>query len=131
MRWEYEKLGDDGEIKYLPAHDFEGKITGKIVIGLKLYFDENPGEAARCGWIKHIKRDYKEIRELYPDWNPQTQNIFVTQKQVDEWTIEDEYHFEDKSQQQLALEEMMETMGLYAADRVVQIDDAGGVIAGW
>lgn len=131
MRWDYEKLDENGKMRYLPAHDFDGKITGKVIIGLKRYFDENPEEAHRLGWTKHIKYNFKEIEEKFPDYNPQTQNLFTTLKQIDEYTIEDEFHISDKSSEQMALEELMETMGLYTADRIVQIDDAGGVIVGW
>ena len=37
MHWDYEKM-EDGKIKYLPAHDYDGKITGKIIIGIKFFF---------------------------------------------------------------------------------------------
>lgn len=129
MHWDYEKM-EDGKIKYLPAHDYDGKITGKIIIGIKFFFDENPEEAHRLGWIKHIKHDYNEINQMI-DYNPQTQNLFVHTLQVDEYTIEDIYSVAPKSEEQLALEELLETMGLYTAERIVQVDDAGGVVAGW
>lgn len=129
MHWTYEKLDENGKMKYLPAHDFDGKITGKIILGVALYFDENPEEARRLGWTKHIHHDAKEIREMV-DFNPQTQNLLTSQKQIDEFTIEDTYDVIDKTEKQMEYEEIFEAVGLFTYERVVQIDDAGGVIAG-
>ena len=107
MTWSYEKLDEKtGKKKYLPMNDFDGKVTGKIVFGVKNYFDENPGEARRLGWIKHIHHTTKEIKELVGDWNRQTQTLMTTTRQVDEWTIEDQYHVVDKSEEQILFEEL-------------------------
>ena len=106
MTWSYVKLDENGKRKGLPTNDFDRKVTGKVIYGVKQYFDENPEEAHRLGWIRCIHHSKKEIREIVGDWNPQTQNLIVTQKQIDEYTVEDTYHVMDKSEEQLLFEEM-------------------------
>ena len=92
MYWTYEKLNDQYEVKtcYPNENDYDGSITGHFV-----------------GWIKHIKHSKEEIREIVGGWNPQTQNLITTLKQIDEWTVEDTYHVLDKSEDQLLFEEML------------------------
>ncbi|MBR3385475.1 MAG: hypothetical protein IKG69_09810 [Atopobiaceae bacterium] len=109
MNWEYVRLKEDGTIEHCPTYDYDGSITGKIVVNVKAYFDENPSERIRLGWTKHLKLNKDEIREQVGDWNRQTQYLTRTTKQVDEWTIEDVYHVHDKSEQMLLLEEIAET----------------------
>lgn len=109
MNWSYVRLKEDGTIESCPPCDYDGSVTGKIVVGVKAYFDENPEEARRLGWTKHITHSKDEIKERVGDWNPQTQYLTRTTKQVDEWTIEDVYHVHDKSEQMLLLEELAET----------------------
>ena len=106
MYWGYVKLDEHGKRKSPPMNDFDGKATGKIVFGVKNWLDENPEERKRLGWIKCIHHTKKEIREIVGDWNPQTQNLIVSQKQIDEYTVEDVYHVMDKSEEQLLFEEM-------------------------
>lgn len=106
MYWSYVKLDEHGKRKSPPMNDFDGKATGKIVFGVKNWLDENPEERKRLGWIKCIHHSKKEIREIVGDWNPQTQNLIVSQKQIDEYTVEDIYHVMDKSEEQLLFEEM-------------------------
>lgn len=103
--WFYEKLDEDLKIKRAPYHDADGKVTGKHIINLKAYFDENPAERIRLGWIKHIQLTHKEIKEQYPH-NPMTHFIMVTTKPVDEYTVEDEYHIVEKSEEMLWFEEL-------------------------
>ena len=103
--WFYEKLDEDLKIKHAPYHDADGKVTGKHVLNLKAYFDENPEERKRLGWIKHIQLTHKEIKEQYPH-NPMTHFIMVTTKPVDEYTVEDEYHIVEKSEEMLWFEEL-------------------------
>lgn len=102
--WVYEKLNEKGEIDriYNGKNDPGGKITGKCVINVKAYFDENPDEWKRLGWTKHIKPDQKKVQ-----CNHQSQFIVTSQRQVDPYTIEDVYHVMDKSEEQLAFEEML------------------------
>lgn len=98
----YEKLDENLNVVRCPMDDKDGSITGYIRIGLSRWFDENPEERIRLGWTKHIVPDRSEI-----DYNPQTQFILTTQRQVDEWTITDVYHVRDKSEEQLLFEEML------------------------
>lgn len=101
-KWTYEKLDEKGKIKHCPQNDFDGKITGHIVIGVKQWFDENPAERIRLGWIKHIYADRKSV-----EYNKQTQYLIKSQRQVDEYTIEDVYHVLDKTEEQMLFEDML------------------------
>lgn len=103
--WFYEKLDEEYKIKRAPYHDADAKVTGKHVMNLKAYFDENPEERKRLGWIKHIQLTHKEIKEQYPH-NPMTHFIMVTTKPIDEYTVEDEYHIVEKSEEMLWFEEL-------------------------
>lgn len=96
--WQYEKLMDDGKIKIIAGNfnDFDAKITGKYVFGVKAYFDENPEERLRLGWTKHIHHNTKFI-----EFNKQTQYLEKTVKIIDEYTIEDEYTVKDKTEEMM------------------------------
>ena len=107
MDWSYEKLTEQYELKTCPTNDYDGSVTGHIVYNVPAWFDENPEERKRLGWIKHIRHSKEEIREIVGGWNPQTQNLVTTLKQIDEWTVEDTYHVLDKSEEQLLFEEML------------------------
>ena len=96
----YEKLEEDLSVTRCPMDDKDGSITGKIIIGLSRWFDENPEERIRLGWIKHIAPDR-------PVYNSQTQYIETTQAQVDPWTVTDVYHVVDKDEEQLLFEERL------------------------
>ena len=37
LRWGYERLKEDGKIEYAPSNDYDGKITGHIVFGVKQF----------------------------------------------------------------------------------------------
>ena len=103
----YEKYDPDtGDIKRCPTDDKDAGVTGKIILNLPRYFDENPEERKRLGWIKHITHDTREI-----DYNRQSQFLVCTLRQIDEYTIEDTYHVLDKSEDQLAFEEMLSVAG--------------------
>lgn len=106
MRWGYEKLNEDMKIEYLPTNDTDGKITGKIIMNLKAYFDENPEERIRLGWTKHITYSDEEIKEKV-QYNPQTQYLIKYQKQIDEYTIEDAYNVIDKTEEMMLFEDML------------------------
>lgn len=105
MRVTYEKLNEKGEVQRIGdyTNDPDAKITGKVVINVKAYFDENPEERIRLGWTKHISYDKPNV-----EYNKQTQFLVVNQRQVDEYTIEDVYHVMDKSEEQMAFEEMLQ-----------------------
>lgn len=103
--WQYDKLQEDGTIKTISGdfkNDPDGKITGHIVMNVKAWFDENPDEWKRRGWTKHILHQSKEV-----EYNKQTQFLVKATRQVDEYTIEDEFFVLDKSEEQLAFEEML------------------------
>lgn len=95
--WTYEKLQDDGKIKNAPVNDYDGKITGHIVFGVKQWFDENPEEARRLGWVKHIKHNPAK----WIDYNRQTQYYVISHKVIDPYTYEDEYHVFDKTEEMM------------------------------
>lgn len=102
MAYTYEKY-EDGSVKSLPQDDKDGEVTGKCVLNVKAYFDENPEERKRLGWIKHITHDTNELL----GYNPQTQFVVKGIKTIDEYTVEDTLHAMEKSEDQLAFEEML------------------------
>ena len=100
--WYYEKLDPEtGRIKHAPVNDYDGKITGRIVFGVKQWFDENPEERKRLGWIKHITHDAKGI-----EFNRQTQYLVDAVRTIDEYTVEDDFKVVDKSEERMRLEEI-------------------------
>ena len=101
QKWRYEKLDENGKIKHTPRDDMDGKITGKIVYGLKAWFDENPSERIRLGWIKHLYTEYKDI-----EYNRQTQYYMTSIRVIDEYTVEDVYHIRDKTEEMMMNEEL-------------------------
>lgn len=105
MTWRYEKMGEDLKIERCPQDDKDGKVTGKCIINLPKWFDENPAERIRLGWTKHITYDDKEIKEKWP--HTQSQYLVSSPRQVDEYTIEDDYRVLDKSEEQMLFEEML------------------------
>ena len=90
--WEYERLKEDGKVEYAPMNDYDGKITGRVVFGVKAWFDENPEERIRLGWVKHIHHSTKDI-----EYNRQTQYLAKSHRIIDEWNYEDEWHILDKT----------------------------------
>jgi hypothetical protein len=105
----YERLKEDGDLEHCPTYDYDGSITGKIVVNVPAYFDENPEERIRLGWVKHIKYNKDEIAEQVGGWNRQTQFLAPSTRQIDEHTIEDVYHVMDKSEEMLLMEEVAES----------------------
>lgn len=97
--WEYEKLQEDGKVKRVSTNfnDFDAKITGKYVFGVKAYFDENPEERIRLGWTKHIMHNV----DKYVQYNKQTQYLVKSVKVIDAYTVEDEYHVMDKTEEMM------------------------------
>lgn len=128
MHWTYERLDENGNVQHCPAVDADGKVTGHIVIGVKQWFDEHPDERVRLGWVKHVSYDYDEIREMCPSYNPQSQMLIRTTRQVDEHTVEDVYHAVDKSEEAMLMEEIFNTAGLYVPSGHVILDGNGGVL---
>lgn len=104
----------DGEVEHCPTNDYDGSVVGRIVFNVAAYFDENPEEARRLGWVKHVTHTSKEIHELV-DWDEQTQFLVKSMRQVDEWTVEDEYHVLDKTEEMLLREELDVTGDYYSS----------------
>ena len=114
-KWSYQKLDTEtGKIKYAPVNDFDGSVTGHIVFGVPTWFDENPEERKRLGWIKHIQHDPKDI-----EYNKRTQYLVQSVRQVDEYTVEDEYHVMDKSEEMMRLEELTRNSWSWESDDIV------------
>lgn len=101
----YEKYDEDYNVRYCPLNDYDGSVTGKIVIGVEAWFDENPEERKRLGWVKHILHSRKEV-----DYDSQTQYVIPIVNKIDDYTIEDEFKVIDKSEEMLLLEEMLEVV---------------------
>ena len=124
LRYEYERLDEKGEYEWLPLNDLDAKITGRIVIGLKQWLDENPEERKRLGWIKLIYHDAKDVVE----YNPQTQYVVKTPKIIDEYTVEDDYRVLDKPEEMLAIEEILEGLGILpSGNELFAENDRGGI----
>ena len=129
MRHRYEKLDENFKMQYCPANDFDGSVTGHIVINVWAWFDENPEERKRLGWIKHLYYESNdELLADLPDWDPASQYLVAGTEKVDEWTVKDVYYTIDKTEEMMLLEEMLETMNLYVPTGLVQLDAQGGVL---
>lgn len=101
LRYRYEKLDENGRIKTAPMNDADGKITGRHVFNLKAWLDENPDEARRLGYIKHITRPTKDI-----EYNHATQYLVNSPRRIDEYTVEDDWKIMDMSEEQMRLAEL-------------------------
>ena len=131
MNYRYIKFDEDGSRRYCPLNDYDGKIsgTGKCIIGLKAWFDENPEKRIELGWIKHFYCEKtSEIKELLPDYDPIKHYIIKTEERVDDYTLKDTFHLIEKSEQMLELEELLETMNIYVPSGVQIVDSMGGAI---
>lgn len=106
--YSYEKLVD-GNLKTVNNYtiDHDKSITGKFIVNVKAYFDENPEERIRLGWTKHIHPDRSVV------YDKQTHYLVTLPKQIDEYTIEDQYYALPKSEEMLELEEMLESLGVW------------------
>lgn len=87
-------------------NDTDRSITGQIIMNVKAWFDENPEEWKRLGWIKHYTYDKPEDSGV--EYDPQTQYYTIIPRKIDEYTVEDVYYVKDKSEEQLLFEEMLE-----------------------
>ena len=115
--WQYEQLQEDGTIKIVGTNrnDFDAKITGKYVFGVKAYFDENPEEAHRLGWVKHIMHDTSK----WIAYNKQTQYLVRTTKTIDKYTYEDVYLIMDKTEDMMrAAEEAVDGWTTYDSEGI-------------
>lgn len=103
MERRYERYDENFKRINCPVHDDDGSITGKVIINLSAWFDENPEERIRLGWIKHYYYSYKEIEEMRDE---QTQYYETSSRMIDEYTIQDEIIVFDKTEEMLANEEL-------------------------
>lgn len=101
--WTYEKLQEDGKVKAIHENmnDYDGKLTGHYVFGVKAWLDENPEEARRLGYVKHIHHSTKDI-----EYNRQSQYLMRSNKVINEYTYEDEYHIMDKTPEMMRNQEL-------------------------
>ena len=102
-KWFYEKLQEDGKVKSvnINQNDYDGKITGHFVFGVKEWFDENPEERKRLGWVKHITHDTKDI-----EYNKQSQYLMKEVRTIDEYTVENVYHVMYKTEDMMRNQEI-------------------------
>ena len=101
--WQYERLQEDGKVKTVATNcnDFDAKITGKHVFGVKAYFDENPEERIRLGWTKHIMHN----ADKWVQYNKQTQYLLKHVRIIDQYTVEDVYEDLDKTEDMMRKDE--------------------------
>lgn len=123
--WTYEKLDENMQRQFLPMNDLDGKITGHIVLGVKAWFDEHPEERKALGWIKHINHEWKE---QLPDFDKTSQYLIRGVKQIDEYTIEDEWHAMPLSEEMMVFIEMSNALGLSISYGLLAEDGNGGII---
>ena len=128
MKWKYEKLNENYKTQYCPMNDADGEITGRHIINLPAWFDENPEERMRLGWIKHLYYEKDEdIQKEYP-YNPQSQYLVRSIEQIDEYTVKDVYHVMDKTEEIILLEEILETLNGYIPVGLMVTDANGGIL---
>ena len=111
MYWTYKKIDENLKEQYCPKDDYDGSVTGtgKCILNVKAWFDENPEERKRLGWIKHIQPD---LEEEGIEYDKQTQYITWSTEQVDEYTLCEVPHICNKSEEMMRLEELLESSGM-------------------
>ena len=107
----YNKLGDDYNIKRCPNNDIDGKITGKIILNLPGYFDENPEERIALGWTRVNTYDKKDV-----EYNIHSQMLITGTRKIDDYTVEEYPIIIDKSPAMMAAEEY-EGFGIWIVGR--------------
>ena len=131
MRYRYQRVDEEGRLQFCPLNDYDGKITGTglCIIGLKAWFDENPEERKRLGWIKHWEYEKpSEIAEDLPEYDPTKHYLAKWTVWVDEYTTKDKYYIIEKTDEMMAMEEMLEAMNLYVPTGTMLVDSMGGAI---
>ncbi len=131
MQYRYERIDENNKLQYCPLNDYDGSIskTGNCIIGLKMWFDENPEIRKSLGWVKHwYYENAKEVKEAVPEYDPTQHYLVPSTKMIDEYTAQDEYHIIPKTDEMMELEEMLETMNLYVPAGTMIVDSQGGAI---
>lgn len=124
MGYYYEKYDpESGKMKMAPGNDYDGSITGRCVFNLKAWFDENPDTRKRLGYVKHITHGVNEI-----DYDKATQYLEPCTVAIDEYTVEDVYYVSDKSEEMLAMEEIMARLGSSPGSSIVFMPADEGLI---
>ena len=96
---------------------------------IKAWFDENPEERKRLGWIKHWEYEKpSEIAEDLPEYDPTKHYLAKSTVWVDEYTTKDKYYIIEKTDEMMAMEEMLEAMNLYVPTGTMLVDSMGGAI---
>ena len=96
---------------------------------MKEWFDENPEERKRLGWIKHWEyENMKEIKEDLPDYDPVRHYLLKSEVTVDQYTTKDKYVIIEKTEEMLELEEKLEIMNLYVPTGTMIVDSQGGAL---
>ena len=116
LKWYYEKLNDKGQVERAPLNDPDGKITGRHIFNLPAWFDENPEERIRLGYVKHITHPVKDI-----EYNRRTQYLVNALKRIDAHTVEDDWKILDMSEEQMRMSELR--VGIEWLD-----DDSVGIV---
>lgn len=128
MKYKYERLKEDHSMQYCPVNDYDGSITGQIVMDVKAWFDEHPEERMKRGWIKHFYYDDpKEVQRDFP-YDPATQYLIPSTKRIDAYTIQDIYCPIPKPAECMAMEEMLELMNIYVPSGMMILDSQGGAL---
>lgn len=128
--WTYEKLDENYKRMFCPMNDPDGKITGHVgIIGVKQWFDENPEERKRHGWIKHIEKTPQEqYGEEYDEYRNKPYYFVCSLKVIDEYTVEDEWHALPLTEEMMLMAEMNDTIGLTVSMGLLAQDGNGGVL---
>lgn len=106
MEYKYVKF-EENKVVELPLNDLDGKITGKCILNVKCWFDENPEERIRLGWIKLL--DDKESLK----YDKQTQLVSNRIEKVDDYTAKVVYTVIDKSEEMMFFDELIELSGFH------------------
>ena len=94
-----------------------------------VWFDENPEERKRLGWVKHYyyEKTSDIIAEL-PDYDPALYYVTQGKEIIDEYTVKDKYYLIPKTEEMMAMEEMLEAMNLYVPTGTMIVDSQGGAL---
>lgn len=119
MKHRFEKLDENGKIKYAPQRDNTGEYTGgKIVMNFPAWLNEDEERRKSLGWIKHLFYENRDdiIASLTEEYNPATDYIVRSVQPVDEYTVKDVYRVIHKTEKMMELEEILSLMdGFYSS----------------